>query len=128
MPRGRPCKLTPELQKRLCDAIAAGNYYEAACGYAGIDYTTFRRWMERGEKATRGKFCDFCQAVRKAEADARWSWSPSGGLTCRITLKRAAISSRAAFPSAGAKGTRSSHRSRPSLLSLARYKRKRNAT
>ena len=45
MPRGRPCKLTPERQKRLCEAIAAGNYYKAACAFAGLDYCTFRRWM-----------------------------------------------------------------------------------
>jgi uncharacterized protein YeaC (DUF1315 family) len=27
----RPSKLTPEITKRLTEAIRAGNYYEAAC-------------------------------------------------------------------------------------------------
>lgn len=35
--RGRPTKLTAEVQERLTSAIRAGNFYEAACGYAGID-------------------------------------------------------------------------------------------
>ena len=47
----RPSKLTPEVTKRLTEAIRAGNYYEAACGYAGIGYSTFRVWMTKGEKA-----------------------------------------------------------------------------
>jgi hypothetical protein len=40
MPGGRATKLTPELQARICQAIAAGNYYVAghvhgqlACGH-----------------------------------------------------------------------------------------------
>ena len=53
---GRPTKLTPEVQERLTSAIRAGNFYEAACGYAGIDYRTFRRWMERGERESRGPY------------------------------------------------------------------------
>lgn len=67
---GRPSKLTPEVQKRLCDAIRAGNYYEAACAYAGIDYSTFRRWMKKGEGQKRGKYREFCEAVTRAELEA----------------------------------------------------------
>ncbi len=48
----RPSKLTPEITKRLTEAIRAGNYYEAACGYAGIHYSTFRKWMQKGEVAS----------------------------------------------------------------------------
>mgnify|MGYP001491951708 CR=1 FL=1 len=33
---GRPSKLTPEVKKRLIDAIKAGNYIEPACRFAGI--------------------------------------------------------------------------------------------
>lgn len=40
-----------QLVNRLLDAVRAGNYYEAACGYAGIDYSTFRKWVVRGEEA-----------------------------------------------------------------------------
>src|SRR5439155_9145176 len=67
---GRPTKLTPDVQERLTSAIRAGNFYEAACGYAGIDYRTFRRWMERGERESRGQFRALREAVEKAEADA----------------------------------------------------------
>jgi hypothetical protein len=66
----RPSKLTPEVEKKIIDAIRTGNYYEAACAYAGINYTTFYRWMEKGEKAKSGKFCKFCKAVKQAEGDA----------------------------------------------------------
>ncbi len=66
----RPSKLTPEVQKRLTEAIKAGNYYEAACGFAGIGYSTFRRWMLRGEKAKSGKYRQFWEAVTRAELEA----------------------------------------------------------
>ena len=67
---GRPSKLTPEVTKRLTEAIRAGNYYEAACGYAGIGYSTFRAWMVRGEKAKSGKYREFMEAIKKAEHEA----------------------------------------------------------
>ena len=67
---GRPTSLSPEVQKKICDAIAAGNYYQAACSYAGIEYQTFRNWMKAGKDASEGPFFDFFLAVLKAEADA----------------------------------------------------------
>ena len=70
MPAGRPSKLTPERQKKLVDAIRAGNYYETACTYAGIEYQTFRNWMTAGEQATRGKYFGFFEAITRAEAEA----------------------------------------------------------
>ncbi len=66
----RPSKLTPEVQHRLTEAIRAGNYYEAACGFAGIHYSTFRNWMIRGEKAKSGKYKKFFEAVTRAELEA----------------------------------------------------------
>jgi hypothetical protein len=95
MPRGRPCKLTPELQQRLCDALAAGNYYQAACGYAGISYKVFREWMVKGEKAKSGQFRDFREAVTKAKTEAEVAvvafWRaqlPSDWRACRDFLAR----------------------------------------
>lgn len=67
---GRPSKLTPEVQERICQAIRAGNYYEAACAYAGIDYSTFRRWIIKGEKAKSGRYHNFCEAIKRAEHEA----------------------------------------------------------
>ena len=67
---GRPSKLTPERQKKLVQAIAAGNYYETACTYAGVDYSTFRLWMQAGEKAKSGKFFELFEAITHAETEA----------------------------------------------------------
>jgi hypothetical protein len=69
---GRPSKLTPELTKRLVDAIKAGNYFETACSYVGIDYSTFRKWMVKGEKAKAGVFFDFFHTIKKAESEAEY--------------------------------------------------------
>ena len=68
---GRPSKLTPEVQERICQAIRAGNYYEAACAYAGIHYSTFRKWMQKGETAKSGKFREFFEAVTRVEYEAK---------------------------------------------------------
>jgi transposase len=70
MPAGRPTKLTPALQQKICDAVRAGNYLETAAAFAGIDKTTFHRWMRRGARGSRGVYRDFSQAVEKALADA----------------------------------------------------------
>ena len=67
---GGPSKLTPEVIKRLTEAIRAGNYYEAACGYAGIGYSTFRTWMVKGEEAKSGKYREFMESIKKAEHEA----------------------------------------------------------
>lgn len=55
------------------DAIRAGNYYEPTCAYAGIDYTTFRKCMQKGEKARKGTYFEFFEAVKQAEAEAEAS-------------------------------------------------------
>lgn len=68
--RGRPSKFTANTRRRIIEAVASGNYYEAACQYAGVDYSTFRRWVEKGEKARSGEYKDFCEALRQAEATA----------------------------------------------------------
>lgn len=71
---GRPSKLTDETQARLVQAIRLGATYEHACNYAGLGYSTFRRWMVDGEKAQRGKFKEFWDAIKKAEGDATVGW------------------------------------------------------
>jgi hypothetical protein len=67
---GRPDKLTPDRQQKLIEAIVAGNYYETACAVAGVDYSTFRRWMQRGEEELQGKYREFFEALTRAEAEA----------------------------------------------------------
>jgi hypothetical protein len=68
--RGRKTKLTPEIERKLTSAIAAGNYHEVACSLAGISTSTFYSWMKKGEQAKSGQFLDFREAIKKAEAIA----------------------------------------------------------
>jgi hypothetical protein len=81
---GRPTKLTPEVQGRIVQAVAAGNYYEAAAAYGGITYVTLTFWMNRGEaeakrleesahakpKEREAPFLAFFNAIQEAEAKA----------------------------------------------------------
>ena len=68
---GRKSKLTPQLQQKIVDVIAAGNYHHVAARYAGIDQATFYRYMSLGEQAQSGIYFEFCKAVKEAEAQAQ---------------------------------------------------------
>ena len=69
-PGGRPTKLTPERQARVCDAIRAGVPPETAAAYAGIDESTFYRWMQRGRGLDAELlYAGFAEAVRLALAE-----------------------------------------------------------
>ncbi|HYW87230.1 MAG TPA: hypothetical protein VFB50_05645 [Chloroflexota bacterium] len=59
---GRPSKRTPEVERRLLDALRAGNTRPHAARYAGIHEDTIVNWMRRSSA--------FSAAVEKAEADA----------------------------------------------------------
>jgi|GEM_PF-857909 len=65
----RPCKLCPETQSKLIQAIRAGSHLITACRLVGVDYSSFRRWMIRGEKESKGQFREFYNAVRVAESE-----------------------------------------------------------
>lgn len=82
---GRPSKINPKIQAKICDAIRAGNYIETAAAHAGIHKSTLYDWMKRGarekdrvEKAggrakvkkAEADFVAFSDAVEKALADA----------------------------------------------------------
>ena len=67
---GRPPKLTPEIQDRICELIRWGNYREVAAGACDIPDRTFSRWCTRGRKATSGMYFIFWRAILKAERDA----------------------------------------------------------
>lgn len=62
----RRTKYTPEVVRRLCDAIAIGATYELACKYAGISYELFRQW--RDAKVA------FLEALEDAEGRAVVGW------------------------------------------------------
>jgi hypothetical protein len=67
----RPTKLTDETAKAIIEALQIGATYADAAGAAGIEYRTFRNWMQRGETVGRGKFFQFFHAVERAGAVAR---------------------------------------------------------
>jgi hypothetical protein len=69
---GRPLLLeqSPEIQAKLVQAVAAGNYLETAASYAGISKDTLYRWLRRGAKERQGPYHAFAEAVQKALADA----------------------------------------------------------
>lgn len=79
---GRSTKLTPEVQQRVVEALRAGNYQDAAAGYAGISHTTFHNWLNRGKeearriadgekpKASEAIYVEFLDAVEKARSEA----------------------------------------------------------
>ena len=67
----RPTVLTPEVQARVCEAIAAGNTRKDAAEYAGVGDSTLRAWLARArQKRGNGPYRALLAAVKKAEADA----------------------------------------------------------
>ena len=67
---GRKTKLNDARLKKVVDGITAGLPYDTACALAGITYQTFLNWMRAGEAAESGKFFEFFEEVKKAEAIA----------------------------------------------------------
>ncbi len=68
---GRPSKLTPEIQDKIIQALAIGNYRKDAAEYAGIDATTLHRWMLRGAREKDSACADLRTAVLEAESRAK---------------------------------------------------------
>ena len=69
----RPSKFTPEVTETIIKALQIGATYKDAAEAAGVDYMTFRTWIERGQ-AGKKPFNEFSEAVRKAEAQARLNY------------------------------------------------------
>ena len=79
---GRPTKLTDEIQQKILQALAAGNYQDTAAAYAGISTSTFYNWLERGKtervrisagekpKKTEEPYVEFVDAIESARAQA----------------------------------------------------------
>lgn len=64
MAGGRPTKLTPEIQKKLCDSLSEGLTITASCGRAGIGLSTYYLWQDHAKKAKRkNRFTEFMDAV-----------------------------------------------------------------
>src|ERR1019366_5999605 len=66
--KGKPTKLTPALQDKICTLVRAGNYLTIACRASGISLDSLQRWRKRGE-AGEDPFREFLEALQKAEDD-----------------------------------------------------------
>jgi len=65
---GRPTKLTPEVQKQICDSVALGNSQEAAAGEAGIHEDTLYHWLKLA-KTRRAPYAGFSEELHKARSE-----------------------------------------------------------
>lgn len=65
----RPCKLDPESQARIIQAVSAGALLRDAAAAGGVSYRSLASWLARGRKATNGPFRQFFQALKAAEAE-----------------------------------------------------------
>lgn len=63
---GRKSKYTPDVVKRITDAIKLGATYELAAGYGGISPALFYQWMK--DKV------EFLEAVKDAEGTGAVGW------------------------------------------------------
>ena len=71
----RPSKLNDTTSAAIVDAILHGGTYKDAAEAAGVDYASFNNWMQTGEADGKGKFFQFFQSVRKAEAECRLNFT-----------------------------------------------------
>lgn len=68
MALGRPLELTPEIQAKICESLAAGNIREHAILTSGITVPTFYGWMKKGRAGSDPRCVEFFKAVRHAES------------------------------------------------------------
>lgn len=66
---GRPTKLTPEIQRAICESIALSVPNKYAAEEAGIDEDTFASWMRKGREG-HAPYEGFYRAVTRARATA----------------------------------------------------------
>lgn len=67
--RGRPPKLTPEIQKAFCAQLVTGATFETAAAVIGVSSSAITQWMSRGRAQSRGIYTDFMRAVHKARGE-----------------------------------------------------------
>ena len=67
---GRPSKLSPEIQERICSALRGGNYESAAAAAAGVGASTVRQWLQWGRDAKSARYVAFLTAVTRAREEA----------------------------------------------------------
>jgi hypothetical protein len=69
LPR-QPKNLDPLAIDKLCQALAAGNYPDAACIYAGVSPHILRRILSDGETKPNSKYGKVCHKLKHAIAQA----------------------------------------------------------
>lgn len=72
-PTGRRTKLTPEVSKRLTQAIQVGATYQLACQFAGITFQTFLNWKARAARGDR-QFLELFDGITRVEGEAAVKW------------------------------------------------------
>lgn len=70
MAGGRRSKLTPGRQDRIFALIRQGVTQEVAARRGGINPDTFYEWRKRGEAAKSGKYFEFAEGLKEAQAHA----------------------------------------------------------
>ena len=65
----RPTKLTKEVSAAICESVKIGATYEDAAGAAGIAYSTYNEWVQRGKAEKRGVYAEFVEALDIANAE-----------------------------------------------------------
>lgn len=75
MERGRPTKLTKELQDKICDDIAKGAFVTHAAIANGVSKNTFMEWIARGKGSDPDRepnelYANFANAIEVAKAEA----------------------------------------------------------
>jgi hypothetical protein len=62
---------TPETRAdRIVALIRLGNYQATAARAAGVDQSTFYRWLEKGQEGRTREYREFSEAVDRARAEA----------------------------------------------------------
>lgn len=62
-------KLTPQVQRRLCQAVRAGANLDTAAVIAGISERTLHYWRARGREQRSGVYAEFLAAFDRAVAE-----------------------------------------------------------
>lgn len=70
-PGGRPDKLTPERQARICELLANGHSIGVAASKSGIAPETYYRWKNRGRDQDSGRFAEFHKRTERARYDGQ---------------------------------------------------------
>jgi transposase len=81
--RGRPSKLTQELQEKICGALRTGASIETAAAHAGVHRDTVYDWLRRGEEEAKGPHAAFVESARKAQSDCE--------MACLAMIKKDAL-------------------------------------